>query len=89
MEAQQGLLQVSRAAGLNKVLEGAIDALPAALHGEDAQAQLPAMEAVGDMDRDGAMLGRTLISPWRGGDIQPGPESGPRWGGWSGGCRAA
>ena len=46
MEAQQGLPQVPRAAGTNKVPEGAIDTLPAALHGEDALTQLPAVVVV-------------------------------------------
>ena len=55
MEAQQGLPQVPRAAGTKKVPEGAIDTLPAALHGEDALTQLPAMEVVGNVDREGAM----------------------------------
>lgn len=55
MEAQQGLPQVPGAAGTNKVPEGAIDPLPAALHGEDALAQLPAMEVAGNVDREGAM----------------------------------
>lgn len=36
VEAQQGLLQVPRAAGANEVPEGAVDALPAALRGEGA-----------------------------------------------------
>lgn len=44
VEAQQRLLQVPRAAGTHKVPEGAADTLPAALHREGAQAQLPAME---------------------------------------------
>ena len=40
---------------MNKVPEGAVDTLPAALHGEDALTQLPAMEVVGNVDREGAM----------------------------------
>lgn len=46
MEAQQGLLQVPRAASTYEVPEGAIDTLPAALHREGTQAQLPAMGVV-------------------------------------------
>lgn len=46
MEAQESLLQVPRTASTHEVPEGAVDTLPAALHGEDAQAQLPATEAV-------------------------------------------
>lgn len=63
MEAEKGLLQVPRAASTNKVLEGATDALPAALHREGAQTQLPAMEVVGDTGRDGAMWGGNLSNP--------------------------
>lgn len=46
VEAQQGLLQVPRAASMYEVPEGAIDTLPAALHREGTQAQLPAMGVV-------------------------------------------
>lgn len=46
VEAQQRLLQVPRTASTYEVPEGAVDTLPAALHGEGAQAQLPATEAV-------------------------------------------
>lgn len=47
VEAQQGLLQLRRAASAHEVPEGAVDTLPAALHGEGAQTQLPATEVVG------------------------------------------
>lgn len=40
MEAQQGFLQVPRAARTHEVLEGPVDSLPATLHGEGAQPQL-------------------------------------------------
>lgn len=55
MEAQQGLPQFPRAAGTNKVPEGVVDTLPAALHREDALTQLPVIEVVGNVDREGAM----------------------------------
>lgn len=72
MEAQQGLLKVPRAASTHKVLEGAVDALPAALHGKGTQTQLPAMEAVEGRSRDGAVVGRTQSRPLERRDIQPG-----------------
>lgn len=86
VEAQQGLLQVPRAASTHEVPEGATDTLPTALHREGTQAQLPALEVVegggwGEMELWWAGPG---LGPCRGGDSQPGPESGPRKGGWTG-----